>query len=574
VAWEEWGPAAFARAKAEDRLLLVSVGAAWCHWCHVMDRETWGDAGVAALLAEGFVCVRADADARPDVAERYAEWGWPATAVLTPDARPVLERRGYQEPRGFAALLRRLLDEHRAGRPLAREPAPPPAVHAGPLEVSRVLAEETLDGWYDTEHAGWGTRQKYPLPAPVENAFLRARLRGKAAWVHPAADTLRAEMALLDPVWGGMYQYSEGGVWTRPHFEKIAAVQAGALENFAEGYRATGDESFLRAAREVERYVLEFLRGPDGAFFVSQDADAGAHGDGPYVEGRLYFAEGDAGRRRLGMPRVDRAIYAEANGLLVAGLCRLHEATGDRATLDAARAAAERVVATHAAPGGGYFHAAGGSDPLLHLADQVALGRAFLLLHDASNPFDGAAAERARWLDRARGVARVLGERLEDREGGGFFAATADPGARGVFAERRKPFEENARAVRFLIGLARRTGEASFTASAERALRAVGGAEAIRAQGRFVGDYLLALEEAAAPEVRMTIAAREGKDAAALYAAALRVYDPLKVIEVEAPGATYPDTGRPAVYVCDDGACSAPISDPAELRRYDRRHGR
>jgi hypothetical protein len=371
-----------------------------------------------------------------------------------------------------------------------------------------------------------------------------------------------------------MCQYSEGGVWTAPHFEKIAAVQAGALENFSEGYRATGDEAFLRAAREVERYVLAFLRGPDGAFFVSQDADAGAHGDGTFVDGRRYFAEDDAGRRRLGMPRVDRAVYAEASGLLVAGLCRLHEATGDAATLDAARAAAERVVATHVAPGGGFRHAADGADPLLHLADQIALGRAFLLLHDASNPFDGAAAERTRWLDRAREIGRVLSVRFEDRAGGGFFAVTEDPAATGVFAERRKPFEENARAARFLLGLRRRTGEAVYAAAAERALRAVGGPEAIRAQGRSVGDFLLALEEASAPEVRITVAAREGRSAAALYAAVLRVYDPLKVIEVEAPGATYPDTGRPAVYVCDDGACSAPITDPAELRRYDRRHGR
>jgi hypothetical protein len=536
-----------------------------------MDEETWADPEVRSLLREGFVCVRADADARPDLAERYALWGWPATAVLTPDARPVLERRGYQEPRGFAALLGRLLAEHRAGMPQAREPEPPPPVPAGPLEELRVLAQEELDGWYDGDHAGWGSRQKYPLAAPVEHCFLRTRLRGEFEWGRRALDTLREEATLLDPAWGGMYQYSEGGVWSAPHFEKIAAVQAGALEGFVEAFRATGDEGFLRSARAVEKYLREFLRGPEGAFFVSQDADARDQGGGSSVDGGRYYAEDDAGRRGLGMPRIDRSVYADANGLLAAALCRLHEATGDPAPLAAARAAAERILATHAAPGGGFRHAAGDAGPVLHLADQVAMGRAFLLLHDAADPFAGDPAARGRWLERALGVGRVLREGFEDRAGGGFYEGTPDPAAAGVFAERRKPFEENARAARFLLGLRRRTGDAAWAAAAERALRAVGDPPRIHAEGRFVGDFLLALEEAAAPIVRFTVVARDGPEASALFAAALRAYDPLKVLEVEEPGRTYPDPGRPAVFVCDDAACSAPLVAPRDLAPYDRR---
>jgi len=571
IAWEEWGPAAFSRARSEDRLLLVAVEAGWCHWCHVMDERTWSDPEVRGILADGFVCVRADADARPDLAERYSEWGWPATAVLTPDARPVTERRGFQEPRGYAALLARLLANHRAGKPLAREPEPTRAPPAGPLEELRALAAGILDGWYDGARAGWGAQQKYPLAAPVEEGLLRARLRGDAAAARRALETAAAEEALLDPAWGGMYQYSEAGAWTAPHFEKIAAVQAGALESFAEASRATGEERYLRAARSVERYLRDFLRGPDGAFFASQDADAEAAGGGPAVDGRRYYAEGDAGRRRLGMPRIDRGIYADANGLVVAGLCRLHAATGDPAPLEEARAAAERVVATHADPGGGFRHAATGAGPVLHLADQVALGRAFLLLHEASDPFGADPGARGRWLERAAATARVLRERFEDPAGGGFFAGTEDPAATGVFAERRKPFEENARAARFLIALSRRTGDAALAAAAERALRAVGDPAAVRAQGRFVGDFLLALEEAAAPVVHFTVVGRGGADASALFAAALRTYDPLKVIEIEEPGQSYPDPGHPAVFVCDDTACSAPLAAPGDLARYDRR---
>jgi uncharacterized protein YyaL (SSP411 family) len=399
----------------------------------------------------------------------------------------------------------------------------------------------------------------------VEHAFLRTRLRSEPEWGDRALATLRAEEALLDPVWGGIYQYSEAGVWTRPHFEKLAANQAGALENFAEAYRATGDERYLRSARAIERYLLERFRGPDNTFFASQDADA------PAIDGQAFYAADDAERRRLGEPRFDRAAYAEANGLLAAALCRFHEATGDPAPLLAAREAALRVAGTHAVPGGGYRHGAGDGDGILHLADQVAMGRAFLRMHDGWNPFRDPHGDRERCLARALDVGRVLRERFEDRERGGFSASTGDPAAPEALADRRFPFEENARAARFLLDLARRTGDRSFAGSAERALRAVGGPDAVKGQGRLLGDFVLALEEAAAPPVKFTVVGRPGPEAAALFDAALRCYDPRKLLVAEEPGNTYPDIGRPAVYVCDETSCSEPLTTPEALERFAKR---
>jgi len=573
VEWLPWEPAAFRRARAEDRLLLVGVEAAWCHWCHVMDDETWGDPEVAALVRDHFVAVRVDADARPDVAERYAAWGWPATAVLTPDARPVLERRGFRPPREMADLLRGLVEDRRAGRPLARPPEPPPPRHEGPLEEVRARVERSLDAYFDPEGLGWGRGiQKYPLSSPVEHAFLRARLRGEGEWIDRALRTLEAEARLLDPVWGGMYQYSERGGWDAPHFEKIAAVQAGALENFVEAYRVTGDGRWLGRARAIESWLTGFLAREGGGFGSSQDADLGRPGEPGAVPGDRYFALDDAGRRALGMPRVDGAVYADYNGMIAAALCRLHEATGAPAPLDAARRAVDRVLAGHAAPGGGLRHGADDGGPVLHLADQVEVGRALLLLHDATPPsaHDSGAA-RAAPRAAAAALARALLDRFEDPERGGFFAHTADPSATGVFAERRKPFEGNARAARFLLGLWRRTGEERWREAALRALRAFAAPEVLAAQDRFTGDYLLALEEAAAPRILFTVVGGESREARDLWAAALRVYEPLKVMEHETPGGKYGDPGAPAVFVCDDAACSAPIRDPAALDAFSRR---
>jgi uncharacterized protein YyaL (SSP411 family) len=544
-----------------------------------MDEETYGDPEVAALIRDHFVPVRVDADARPDVAERYAAWGWPATAVLTPDARPVLERRGFQPPRRFAALLRDLAEDHRAGRPLARPPEEPPPRHEGPLEEIRALAAEALDSFYDGDRAGWGRGvQKYPLSAPVEHAFLRARLRGETEWARRALDTLRAEARLVDPVWGGMYQYSEGGGWEAPHYEKIAAVQAGALENFVEAYRATGDPEWLRLAREIERYLAGFLRAPGGGFHASQDADLRPEGGGPAVEGARYFALDDAGRRALGTPRIDRGLYADLNGMIAAALCRLHEATGDPRPLGEARTALDRLR-SRGGTAEGFRHSADDDGPLLHLGDQVEPGRAFLLLADASRPVAGARAGaplparegRGHLLEQAERLAAVLLERFEDPVAGGFFAHTEDPSATGVFAERRKPFEGNARAARFLLGLWRRTGEERWREAALRALRAVGSPDAVLAAERFTGDFLLALEEAEAPIVEFVVVGDADPGAEALRAAALRVYDPLKVLREEPPGGRFGTPDAPAVFVCGEGTCSPPIRDPAALDAFARR---
>src|SRR5690606_4728988 len=115
VEFSAWEPASFERAASEDKLILINVIATWCHWCHVMDEQTFANPEVAALLAEHFVVIRVDSDARPDVSERYRAWGWPATAFLSPRAEPVLNLRGYRDPAVFAALLRELIAEHQRG---------------------------------------------------------------------------------------------------------------------------------------------------------------------------------------------------------------------------------------------------------------------------------------------------------------------------------------------------------------------------------------------------------------------------------------------------------------------------
>jgi uncharacterized protein len=252
--------------------------------------------------------------------------------------------------------------------------------------------------------------------------------------------------------------------------------------------------------------VKAFLTGADGAFLTSQDADVGAHGDGAaWIHGAEYFALDDAARRAKGVPRVDANVYADRSGLLIEALCRMYEATGDEDALAMARRAAERIVRTHAAGNGGFTHGdatAAGPAPTLFLADQVAMGRAFLALGEATG-------DRA-WTYCAEVLARTLRDVLEDKEGGGFWSHTEEPGASGVLAERLKPFDENALAARFLVRLFHTTGDDPWGASAERTLRAFADPALIENEGRAVGDYLLALDEFAHMPLHFDVVGKAG----------------------------------------------------------------
>ena len=144
--------------------------------------------------------------------------------------------------------------------------------------------------------------------------------------------------ALIDPVWGGVFQYSEAGSWATPHFEKIISFQAQYLRQYSQAYALWRDPKYLAAARDIERYLASFLISPDGAFYVSQDADLDHD-----IDGHAYYALDEAGRRRLGVPRIDSNIYARENGWAISGLAAFYDVTNDPTMLALAERAAKWV---------------------------------------------------------------------------------------------------------------------------------------------------------------------------------------------------------------------------------------
>ena len=309
VHWFPWSDAAFAKAAAEDKPILLDIGAVWCHWCHVMDGESYEDEGVAAVLNREFVCIKVDRDERPDVDARYqravqaltGQGGWPLTAFLTPAGevffggtyfppehnrygRPgfvtVLENvaRLYREERakvtGNAAAIRRHLTE-------SLDEAKPGALAPRLL----ALGASRIARLFDVRYGGFGDAPKFPHPAAV--AFLIGRWHDtREDWPREVAEKTLAGMArggIRDHLGGGFHRYSVDERWIVPHFEKMAYDNSELLRAYLDGYAAFGDPRWRAVASGIVDWVLEVLADRErAAFATSQDADAGPNDDGDY----------------------------------------------------------------------------------------------------------------------------------------------------------------------------------------------------------------------------------------------------------------------------------------------------
>ncbi|TKD06403.1 DUF255 domain-containing protein [Polyangium fumosum] len=485
--WHSFSPETFARARAERKFILLDGAASWCHWCHVMDETTYHDERVGRLLNEKFVAIRVDIDERPDIGERYVDWGWPATILLSPDAEEIGKYRGYLPADELLPILEAIAQADAEGSGKAPDPARiVPSPEAMPWIAARVSID--MDRYFDREEGSWGDFQKSPLGANVLFE-LRRTAHGDDLARRRAVFTLEKQRAILDPVWGGIYQYSAGSTWAEPHYEKLMPYQAANLEAYAAAHKATGRKELLEDARGIARYLSTFLSNAEGAFLVSQDADVGAHEPGkPFIDGDVYYRLDDAGRRKLGVPRVDDHVYAYENGLAIAALCMLFEASGDKDVLARAERAAALVTASHVGTDGAVEHDAKARSPVHYLADAAGLGRALVRLFEVT--------QNAAYREAALRIADAMEKTLLDTTTGAYFAHTNDPSAVGVFARRERPFASNTLAARFLAGLGRITGDQAFGARAKRTLGAIASPRGVAEQGRMVGEFLLALDEA------------------------------------------------------------------------------
>ncbi len=323
VDWMQWGEAAFDRAVKEDKPILLDIGAVWCHWCHVMDRESYEEAATARIINEHFVAVKVDRDERPDVDTRYqaavsaisGQGGWPLTAFLTPEGKPYFggtyfppdDRHGRPS---FQRVLLTMAEAFESRRPEVDESAGSVmnaiehnesfsgrAGNPGPDLVEKMVLAALKS--VDMRHGGFGGQPKFPHSSAVDllidvaarPSAATVKLNGQGTVTVPEAakqavvQTLSqmAKGGIYDHLAGGFHRYSVDEHWIVPHFEKMAYDNSELLKNYVHAYQQFGEEEFARVARDIMRWMDEWLSDRElGGFYASQDADFSLDDDGDY----------------------------------------------------------------------------------------------------------------------------------------------------------------------------------------------------------------------------------------------------------------------------------------------------
>jgi uncharacterized protein YyaL (SSP411 family) len=319
VQWHEFGEEAFAEARLANKPMLLDIGAVWCHWCHVMDRESYDDAEVAAIVNEHYIAVKVDRDERPDIDSRYqvavasltGQGGWPLTAFLTPDGKPFYggtyfpPADAYGRP-SFKRVLLSIAQAYREkhGEVLEQAQMVESAIaRAESFSAGKVSATvidaivESARKMFDEVNGGFGSAPKFPHPAALDlvmDQYVRAGARsGRTGNQAASNEELRnifvhtlekmARGGVYDQLAGGFHRYSVDERWIVPHFEKMSYDNSELLKNYVHAYQATGEEFFAQVARDIIRWMDEWLSDhAHGGFYASQDADYSMEDDGDY----------------------------------------------------------------------------------------------------------------------------------------------------------------------------------------------------------------------------------------------------------------------------------------------------
>ncbi|HET7566735.1 MAG TPA: thioredoxin domain-containing protein [Gaiellaceae bacterium] len=612
VEWWEWGAEAFEEARRRDVPVLLSIGYSACHWCHVMERESFEDEATAHAMNELFVNVKVDREERPDVDAVYmdavvtltGQGGWPMTVFATADGEPFFGGTYFPpEPRhglpAFRQVLAAVAQAYRDRREDVAEQARALVEALGrsaeilpsdePLtEALLDEAEATLRGQVDPRWGGFGHAPKFP-PASALEFLLR---RGA---YEPALATLDGMAAggMYDLVGGGFHRYSVDAQWLVPHFEKMLYDNALLVPPYLHAWVLTGERRYRAVVTATVEYVLRELALPGGGFASAQDADTDgvegltftwtaaeleeAIGPGrelllqPFEHGRSIVRGGltreerrallEARERRPKPARDDKAI-ASWNGLMLAALAEAGRRLERRDWLDAAVALADFLLGPLS--DGERLHRTwrdGVAKGTGYLEDYADVANGLYELHVATGDL--------RWLRESRRLALLAVELFGDSERGGFFTTPVD-GERLV--ARQKSFDDNptpsgnSMLALVLLRLARIWGDDGLEATAADVLRLV--RDAIPRAPSAFGWALCALDLHLAPPRELAIV---GPPESEVAAAALRGFDPNAVVAF-GPADDVPllagkrlVDGKPAVYACERFACRAPVTDPAAL---------
>lgn len=600
VDWYAWGDEALSRARDEDKPILLSIGYSACHWCHVMEHESFEDEATAAVMNEHFVSVKVDREERPDIDSIYMDavvsltghGGWPMTVFLTPSGEPFFGGTYFPpEPRhglpSFTQLLQAVAEAWRERREhIERDATSITQALRRSIEPSREpltssLLSDAVRGLrqsFDPVWGGFANAPKFP-PASALEFLLR---RGELEMATKTLDSM-ALGGMYDLVGGGFHRYSVDREWLIPHFEKMLYDNALLIPAYLHAWVLTGNPRYRDVVERTAAYMLRELLLDGGGFASAQDADTnGVEGLTytwapedevpaellqPFEHGRFVLrGELDdetrtrllAERERRDQPLRDDKAVSSWNGLAVAALAEAGRRLGREDFVDAARGCAEFLLGELSTDDGRLYRTwrEGRARHAGVLEDYADVANGLYELHVATGDL--------RWLHESRRLALLAVELFGDEERGGFFLTAADA---EQLVSRKKDFDDhptpsgNSMLAYVLLRLARLWGDDELERRAVDVFRFVA-AHITQAPSAF-GHALCALDLHFSPPREVAVIASPGDEVARRH---LAPFEPNAVIAFgpsdEVPllhGKGYVD-GRPAVYVCESFACQAPVT--------------
>ncbi|MBE3556890.1 MAG: thioredoxin domain-containing protein [Firmicutes bacterium] len=436
LAWQPWSAEAFQKAAEQGKLVLLDISAVWCHWCHVMDETTYSDPEVIKAIEAGFVPIRVDTDASPEINERYNLGGWPTTAILSPEGR-LLTGGTYIPPQSMLPFLRQVRNWWETeGSSLPPTPARRPMRQATSFAVKELpeQALQTVLDAYDVQFGGFGKEAKFPFPMALSLLFDTALLYQSTEARDALLQTLAAYArgGMYDPVEGGFFRYSTDAAFRLPHYEKMAEDNGQLLSIYS--HAALMEPQLAEIADDVLRYVhAAFWQEAEAGFSASQDAD------------QSYYALDASQRSRRVPPMIDRRLFTRPNAFLVSGILAHSAYRGDLAWQQRVEETLRRWTQRSFETPAGLAHQRNAPSQRGLLSDTVPLALACLDAYvvGGNRTFLNDATRLGDWM---------IAQLWEESEGA-FRDQPLQREAIGALAEPVWPYEENGRAAQLLARL-------------------------------------------------------------------------------------------------------------------------
>ncbi len=594
IHWREWSGETFQKAQDEDKPAYLSLSAVWCHWCHVFDETTLSDPEVIDVLNNDFICIRVDADKNPHIQSRYLAGGWPTSAFLTPKG-DIIVAGTYIYPNDFKSLAKKVSEYHKNNKGELYARIARIKVERGIEKESQPVTKEGLTDdipkkvlsfikeFFDPIHGGFGAEPKFPQPEVIEFLIKESLLGFPGEETHATEALEMAKKSLdgmlngelWDRVEKGFFRYCTKADWTIPHFEKMLEGNAGLLKDYLLGYQTTCNESYRSAAEGIIHYTNTHLLSPTGGFYGSQDADE-----------EYYRLDAD-GRCKATAPKIDECIYIDWDGQMISQYLTAYQCLASEETLERALRSLSFLREKAYKKGHGMCHYITDGEARHRglLADQLYTIEALLSAYQITS--------KSEYLSWATDLMDYITHNLADRTGGGFFDVPGELASAEKLAFREKPFRENSVAARVLIRLSYLTGEEKYKKEALNTLLAF--VHTFEDYSLQAALFAMAVREYLSYPVHIVIVGKKSApDTEALHREALRVsprqkttrpihpsYEVYtgalswKIVQVLDPTTdslelgpiTFPKKESASAYICKEGSCSPPITDPAEISK-------